>query len=271
MPRVNAEQNKTPPKGQFYDGRRLRSLPPQPSFVNKRRRIDPDSDYSSTASSSSPIITRKRLKKVTSNISSRRSVRNMSPSSKKKMAASEKAASHPARPPRSVRSPPANKTACSPPANKTAVDSSTPSVVAPGLVTLAETSAQSTIATTPSVTTAATTPSETTTTAASEPTAPSESTSSHSDAHQLILLRNSMKIDSTFRLQLRIDFVKGGKDRISATNFKIFDSQFETLDFSDCMSSFSKVIFPVVLEYMASVYGTSEKSVFFGRIHKEIH
>ena len=43
MPRVNAEQNKTPLKGQFYDGRRLRSLPPQPSFVNKRRRIDPDS------------------------------------------------------------------------------------------------------------------------------------------------------------------------------------------------------------------------------------
>ena len=184
------------------------------------------------------------------------------------MAASEKAASHPARPPRSVRSLPANKIACSPQANKTTVDSSTPLVVAPGLVTLAEVSAPSTIATTPSVTTAATTPSETTTTAASEPTAPSEYTSSHSDAHQLILLRNSMKVDSTFRLQLRIDFVKGGKDRISATNFKIFYSQFETLDFSDCMSSFSKVIFPAVLEYMSSVYGTSaKKSVLWNNSH----
>ena len=68
-----------------------------------------------------------------------------------------------------------------------------------------------------------------------------------------------MNIDSTFSLQIRKDFVKGGRERISKANYKIFDSQFDSLDFSDYKSSFSEVIFPAILEYMASVYKTAEK------------
>ena len=237
----NRPTDSTPPDGMFFDGIRTRTLIPQPSRTSKRLRILPSSqspiasDHESlpAVDSPPPVVHRTRLRRA-ANMASSPDPKPLPDRRQRK------------KKPRKATDAPWLPTPSTPITNDTRADTSTDTSTA--IVTTAA-------ATHTTVTGAAATP--TTDTGADSSTA--VATDSTDTARQLMQLRKSLEIDSSYSLEIRIDFNRGGTDKISHSNMKMFDNQFDTMKFSDCSSSFSKVVFPAILKYMDRVYGTEKK------------
>ena len=64
-----------------------------------------------------------------------------------------------------------------------------------------------------------------------------------------------------YELILRIDYVKGGRDRITTGNLRIFDSRFDVVQIVSSTSSFSELFRPFLLKHIKSIYD-DEKQIY---------